>query len=344
MKLRISLTALAALGLAATLGGRAAEAEVAVTSAGRCTLRGQPALPPDLEIFSESQGGEAIARFTGAAIAVSVRDFPASGKGGRASVQTGNARGAGSFRIDGFVDAAKVPLATARDVPVVLEHLWLGAHRRVHFVAAAPDRLRVELTMTTPMRQSFSAWASCGALSLDAGVPVGWTPAGRERGYVVKKDRIDLYDRPSAERKVVTTLIRSAESGILLFGTERRGGFVRVAFHGPVIIDAWARLSDLVALPPGETMDQVQESTTVSSGPRLALAASPRLVRTTREVALRVVAKHDARVIGKIDPETDTYVIDVVAGWASVMPKALDVAPAGEKQFWAKASELGLGT
>jgi hypothetical protein len=35
-------------------------------------------------------------------------------------------------------------------------------------------------------------------------------------------------------------------------------------------------------------------------------------------------------------------VLDLVAGWASVMPKTLNVVPGPDGQFWVKAADLGI--
>ncbi len=57
---------------------------------------------------------------------------------------------------------------------------------------------------------------------------------------------------------------------------------------------------------------------------------------------LRRVAKESEPAIGVIEPGAETYVIDQVAGFASVLPKAMNVLPAVDSQFWAKSSDLGL--
>jgi hypothetical protein len=38
----------------------------------------------------------------------------------------------------------------------------------------------------------------------------------------------------------------------------------------------------------------------------------------------------------------DVVVVDVVAGWASVVPAALTIAPSGAVQFWTHARDLGI--
>jgi hypothetical protein len=59
-------------------------------------------------------------------------------------------------------------------------------------------------------------------------------------------------------------------------------------------------------------------------------------------VPLRGAAKDGGPIIGVIEPDAEAYVIDIMAGWVSVMPKALDVVPPDGGLFWVKRSELGL--
>jgi hypothetical protein len=127
----------------------------------------------------------------------------------------------------------------------------------------------------------------------------------------------------------------------LLWGIERHGGWVHVVYHADVIIDAWAPAKELHPLPPGETMDQQAGSVTQPGSPRLAPAASMQLVKTSKAVRIRLNAKDDDPTIGYIEPDTDTYVVDTMAGWSSVIPKALNVLPYGDGHFWVKSSDLG---
>ena len=88
-------------------------------------------------------------------------------------------------------------------------------------------------------------------------------------------------------------------------------------------------------------MDQLASQPSVRNPARLALPTSPRLVRAPREIPLRAVAR-DSEPIGAIEAGAETYVLDVVAGWASVLPKALDVMPLENGRFWVKKEELGI--
>jgi hypothetical protein len=74
----------------------------------------------------------------------------------------------------------------------------------------------------------------------------------------------------------------------------------------------------------------------------MAFPGQLRLVRSNKEVPLRNSAKDGDAVIGWIEPGADAYVLDQVAGWASVVPKTMNVLPPENGHFWAKSSDLGL--
>jgi hypothetical protein len=65
-------------------------------------------------------------------------------------------------------------------------------------------------------------------------------------------------------------------------------------------------------------------------------------VKTDKSVVLRLAPKADATALGQVEPGTELYVTDIVAGFASVLPKAMNLAPAAGGQFWVDRAELGL--
>jgi len=301
-----------------------------------CGLTGRASFVPDTPILDET--GRAIARFSGAETTLTISGFLLGG-GERARVETGNGRGA--FRVRGFVETARLPLLTVDRLPIAPGHLWIGKDREVTVVGASADKFKIERMASPPLRQKLSAWATCRSLKLTAGVPPSFSPAGFARGYVLERDSLELFDGPSG--RAIGVLYRAPEAvgGVLFFSTERSGAWVHVEYGADIVVDAWARASDLVALAPGETMDQLALPTPRPGAPRLKLPAQPRLVRTTHEVPLRITASDAARPIGIIETGTDTFVLDVMAGWVSVVPQALDVMPLDGARFWVKKSELG---
>jgi hypothetical protein len=95
-------------------------------------------------------------------------------------------------------------------------------------------------------------------------------------------------------------------------------------------------------LPPGETEDRLQPPTSQPNTPVLRLADTPREVLVASEATLYSAPRADAPRLGAIEPQTPAYVIDIVLGWASVLPKALNITPAGKVQFWVRARDIGL--
>lgn len=327
----LSLTTLTLACLAPTLGH--AQSEQA-----SCTLSGVASMPVNLAIYDKADGGSPIARFTGGDTALAVSD-PFTQGGKRAQVRTGT--GSGSFRIAGWTDASQVPVYTAVNVPIVSGSLWIAPHQLVEITASSGSRFKVKKRLTTPISQTFNTWAECSALTLSTGTTPGYDVPGNARGYVLRKDSAELYDGWQKDKTLVTVLAKAPEAlGVLLWSEEQRGGFVRVTYRGEIGIDAWARASDLRALPRGETMDVQRPSVVKRSPPQLKLADNPRVAKTSKELVLRTAARDDGPSIGVVEANTELYVLDVVAGWANVLPKSLHVAPHGDGQFWVKNADL----
>jgi hypothetical protein len=293
-----------------------------------CTLRGDAVMPKGVTI-SDAAGAD-IAQFTGAKVTIAVSDFPSSGT--RAKIQTSG------FRIDGFVRSREVPVYTARSVPAYAGHVWIAEGRRVNVIGGGPGKLHVEKSVTSPLSGLFQGWASCDAFTLNERVPAGWTPPGSARGYLIRRDRIDLYSNEQGD--VVTALERGGD--LLLWGTDRSGSWVHVEHHGDIVLDGWVRASDVTPLPPGETMDQLVPSPIQHGSPLLNVQGQPKTVRIDRTVTLRAAASDAAGTIGGIEPGVEVMVMDIVAGWASVLPKALTISAIGTNQFWVRAKDIGL--
>ncbi|HMR75116.1 MAG TPA: hypothetical protein PKD61_08390 [Polyangiaceae bacterium] len=326
------------LALASFLIAAPGAAETTAASKPACSVSGEAEMPVNLPIYDKADGGTPIARFSGGDTALRATDFFASA-GKRVAVETGT--GTGSFRISGFTDASKVPVFSAHRLSVVPGHLYIAPHQRLEVTSGANNRLKVKKRITTPIHQTFNTWVDCSSLTLARKSSTSHTVSGHARGYVLKKDNVELYDTWQKDRTLVTVLNKAAGStGVLLWSEEQRGGWVHVEYHGEVIINAWARSRELRALPRGETMDVKRGAVTKRSPPQLKLADTPKVVKTTKEIPIRSAAKDDAPIIGKIEADTETYVLDIMAGWASVLPKSLNVAPHGDGQFWVKASDV----
>lgn len=307
-------------------------------SKAKCVLQGIS--QPQANAAIEDARGQVIARFSGAPTQIVASRFPQT-PGGRVHVQTGT--GTGSFRLGGLTRVGELSFYSKSPIAVVPRHVFIGAGQRLSFLGSAAGKLRVEHRASAPFAQSVTTWAPCSAIALEPTPAPGAPPRGEARGYVQRASRLDLYDLPGRDDGAIFTLLRSPDStGALFFSNERRGEWVRVEHQRELIIDAWARAGDLQALPPGETMDQLASAGAARLPARLAVQGEPRVVRVPHEVPLRMRARGKDSPIGVIEADTETYVLDVVMGWASVMPKSLNVVPGPDGQFWAKASDLGL--
>jgi len=300
-------------------------------------MTGRAQLGPDVVIYDAQQGGSAIARFTGAPSSLRVGGFPAGQ--GRARVVT--ATGSGGFKITGFVEESQLPVFTQRRIPVVAGHLWIGSQREVRVVSGATNRLGVEKSLVRPLKQDFTGWGSCDAFGLTGGVPPAWDVPDNARGWKVKRDSLALFGGWEGNPPRLATL--SNAHGMLLWGTARQGGFVQLHYHGEIVVEAWAKIGDLLPLPAGELEDSLAQPVRRHNPPRLRPATVARVVTTTKPIDIRDEAKSSGRVIGVIEPNTETYVLHEMAGWASVLPKSLHVAPPSQDvQFWVPTDKLGL--
>jgi hypothetical protein len=297
-----------------------------------CTLRGEVVVPKGVAI--SDSGGADMAQFTGAKVSISVSGFPTSG-GTRAKIQTAG------FRIEGFVRSREIPIYTSRSVAAHAGHVWIAEGRRVSVIGAGPGKLHVEKSVQAPLSGTFRGWAPCESLTLTERVPSGWAPPGNARGYILRRSRIDLH--ASERGDIVTAIERGGDGpGVLLWSTEGSGGWVHVEHHGDIVLDGWVRTSDVSALPPGETMDQLAPNPIQRGSPVLDVQGQPRVVRVDRPATLRAAASDAASTIGGIDSGVEVMVLDIVAGWAAVLPKALNIMPAGTSQFWVRAKDIGL--
>jgi hypothetical protein len=303
-----------------------------------CGQRGRVVFDKDTTLVDLS--GRKLARFSGGESAVTLLAPPANGSD-LARIETGTGRG--SFRIAGFVKASELRVFASQSVPIVSGHVWLGVGTRVTAAGSSGGKVRLEKQLSTPFNQRFSALAECSALTFTPATPPGFAVPGSARVFLMKESLLDLYgEEPPVGSPILTLQRASTVDSVRFFSSEQRGGFVHIQYQGDVNIDAWAKAGDVTPLPRGETSDVPPSSYTMSTPPQLQLPQTPRTVKTTRELPLRVAARDNEPPVGVIEAETDVYVMDTVAGWANVLPKSLHILPAGELSFWVKSADLGL--
>ncbi|MDF3067609.1 MAG: hypothetical protein K0R38_3210 [Polyangiaceae bacterium] len=301
-----------------------------------CGQRGRAVFDKDAVLVDAS--GRKLARFSGGESAVTLLAPPAQGSD-LARIETGTGRG--SFRIAGFLKAAGLPLYTTQPLPVVSSHVWLAAGTRVTLAGSSSGKVRVDKQLGAPFEQRVSATADCGALGFTPPAVVTKAPTAA-RVFLFKEARLDLYDSVPPVGEPIFTLRRSPSAdNARFFSREQRGGFVHVQYEGELVIDAWAKAADLQPLPRGETSDVPSGSYSLSSAPQLQLSELPRVVKTSRDLPLRIAARDADAPIGVVEAETEVYVMDVIGGWTKVLPKSLHVLPDGDAAFWVKTADLG---
>lgn len=291
----------------------------------------------------EDAQGRLLARFSGAVTELVVEGFPAQ-PNGRVRVTTGT--GTGSFRVQGFTPVRELSLYAAAPIAIAPGHVWIAQGKSLSYLGSGRGALHVEKRVSVPFAQSFRAWAPCAAVSLSQPArpdSASVTPQGDAPAYVVRRPRLDLLGDPKKPDARLLTLQSSSQAPpARFFGREQRGSFLRVEYRGDLIIDAWVRAGDLEALPAGEALDQLGTDGGSRISAQLAVQGEPRVVKARREVPFRARALDSEPPIGVIEPEAEAYVLDVVAGWLSVMPKSLQVVPRPDGQFWVRAEELGM--
>jgi hypothetical protein len=334
---RLAFTcALLALGALSPTLAPVARAKVPET-APSCGQKGRVVFDKDT-ILSDATGRR-VARFSGGESAVTFNSPPSDGSD-LARIETGT--GQGSFRIQGFVKASELRIYTGSSVPLVNGHVWLRPSTRVVAAGSSSGKVRIEKQVSTPFNQRFSALADCSALTFAPPAASGFSVPGNARVYLMKISLLDLYDTAPHGRIIFTMQRASNTDSVRFFSTEQRGGFVHIEYGAELGIDAWARASDLQALPRGETSDSPASTYTMTSPPQLQLQKTPRILRVTRELPLRITAREAEAPVGVIEPDTDVFVIDTVAGWANVLPQSLHILPADNSSFWVKTADLGI--
>jgi hypothetical protein len=243
-------------------------------------------------------------------------------------------------RIEGWIDATKVPLVAKTDVPIVPAHVWIGRGEPLKLKGAMPGKLKVSTTITAT-QQKLDAKASCSEVGIGRiKVDESSIPSAAKK-YVLKKTSLDLYDDPSGGT-VFTIEVPNAESGVLLYSTEAKGAWIHVQHGGMFVVDAWAKAADLKPFPKGEMLDALGGGSMVSISPaKLKVDGSTKLVKLGKDSSIRLNPNDGVKPIGIIEADAEVIVVDTVGGWSRVYPKGLEIIPPDGKDFWMKAADLG---
>lgn len=335
----IGLAIAAAVG---SFGPREASADAPSPAPGAgpaCDLTGTAAVAKGVELFRSAQGKEIIATFTGALAPLTMQDIPADAKAERARLST-TARG-DKVRLDGFAVPSQIPVFTTRDIAAVGTQVWVAGGQPVRLVASEPGKLTVERVISGTQSQTVRATAPCDAFALEPRVVSGGEIDGHARGFMMKRSTIDLYDAPNG--KVVFTLKMLEGAAQLFWSNKVSAGFVQVESRGDLVVDAWAKASDLDPLRPGELSDRLIPPIKQITGAKLKLEDAPRIVKATTDVPIRARREINAPAIGLIEVGAELYVLETVAGWTNILPRELYVTPPDPGGFWIPSGEVPKG-
>ncbi|MDI1445397.1 hypothetical protein [Polyangium sp. 6x1] len=328
--------------LAGPSGAPAAHAEEATAAAEptvtapTCSIKGTYPPSKNTKLFDAPSGGNHVATLNGAYIPMTLTEIPFDPTVGRARLAT--SAGSGAMRLEGYVAPADISLFTTRDISVYGGHVWIASAQKVKLVKASQSSLTVEIPVGGTLNQTVRATAPCDAFALAKGTVQPFEIPGNGRGYMTKKQKIELFDKPNGD--VVLALDMMEGAGQLFWSTEMKLGFVHVMSRSDLTIDAWARLRDLDALKKGEMMDQYVPPTTQIAGAQLTFDKPPPLARVTKEIPIRAKRDDKAKPIGVIEADTEVYVLETVAGWTNVLPKHLGIVPPDDGGFWIPSSEV----
>lgn len=340
--MRGDVSGLGLLAFAAVLGGmglhgapavpeaRADEPAQIAVSGPSCKLKGTGPLSKGARLYDSVVGGRAIATFTGALVPMTVSGIPVDPSVGRARLSTSN--GSPALRLDGFLGTSDLTVFAGRDLPVVAGHVWISSGQKVKVVGATADSLRAELSIGGTLGQVAKTTAPCETFTLQRSTPAKMDIPGNARGYLSKSTALDLFDGPNGN--VIFSLKMMEGTAQLFWSTEAKNGFVQLVSRGDITIDAWARLRDLQPLKKGEMMDQYIPPTTAVAGAMLALDKAPPIVKASKSTPVRARRDDKERPIGELEAGAEVYLLETVAGWTNVLPKALGMTPPDEGGFW----------
>jgi len=304
-----------------------------------CTLAGLAVPARHAELRDEQ--GRVLAELSGAPVPMTVSGVPSS-RTGMFEVKTGEGRG--ELAIAGRLAAPQLALFAASELPVVGSVVRLAPGARLELVSASSDQITAVRPRAGVFDQEFSVTARCDGYSLTRLAPTVFSPTHQGlRGYVLRAHELDLFAEPAALGPVLRLVRARGGEGVLFTSPESQGDWVRIQYFSEVLIDAWVRASDLERLPDGELVDQPEVRTITEREPaRLVVKEHIKVVRFETPIPLRGSASESAAPIGLIEPYTELFVLDLVAGWASILPKSLSVLPPDGKSFWVRSREVGL--
>jgi hypothetical protein len=301
-----------------------------------CVIKGTHPVTKGTQLFDAPTGGRVIANFIGNYVPMQLSDIPPDPVNSRSKLATSN--GGGAIRLEGFVATSVIPVYTTRDIPVMAGNVWITSAQKASLVAATSSSVIIEMVVAGSRNQRVRGTTTCDALALQRGTPVPIEVPGNGRGYLTKESTIDIYSQPNGD--VVFSLMMLEGSSQLFWSTETRAGFVHVNSRADLAIDGWVRWKDLDPLKKGEMMDQYIPPQSAVVGGQLAMDKPPRIATATKDILIRARRDERERPIGVVESGAEFYVMETVAGWTNVLPKALHILPPDDGGFWVVSSEV----
>jgi hypothetical protein len=301
-----------------------------------CVVDGRGVVDKGIVVWSAREGGVPVAQFASQEVVLSVSEWPVE-TAGRARVRIGKA--AGAVRLEGWVEATKIPISARRDLPVVAGHVSVARGQPLDLRGARGGKLAVS-TSIFATGQKVDALAACDAIAIGRQrVENGSIPDAAAR-FVSKEATLALFDA-AAGKQIHELRLPGPKSGLLFWSTERSGGFVRIKHGPPLVIDAWAREEALAPFPKGELLDSVAPSVIVTtSAPQLKVEGSTKTIKVARDSPLRLAAEPTAKPIGIVEEGAELIVVDTVAEWSRIFPKGLELVPPDGKDFWVRTRDV----
>ncbi|HEY5958804.1 MAG TPA: hypothetical protein VIV60_19720 [Polyangiaceae bacterium] len=294
---------------------------------------------PDLDLQVADADGRPVARFGGVALPLTLNDLPDKSDGKVSVVTDGTAR----MHISGFVPVRSIKIYLKQDLPVIKGHITLLKGTAVEFGGRTGNYARISVRTSGAVTETYDTTVACDALTVEPQKANPWSPPRHARGYLMKQAVAPLFDKPGNDAQAVSSIHLAKEArGVLFYGDRREGAFIHVQYRRDVGIDGWMSGKDLEILPRGEVVDQSMSKFLPAADKRLQMKTEAQLYRASEDIAL--YGKADAKLppIGAVGKDAEFYVLDVVVGWASILPRQLDIVPLSERHFWVRASDIGL--
>jgi hypothetical protein len=296
---------------------------------------------PELETEIVDERGHAFARLTGSAIALTVEALPEM-PSVRARIVTSIPEVPG-FRVAGYASVRALGIRTKSRIDILPPLLALPPGVRIDAAVRVGNDLFIEKRLSGDFEQTLAARTTCDAIGFgDAPAPALEALPEKARAYRFGTDALALFDSAVAETPRAMLARHTGAVPVLFYALAEERERVLLRYDGDVLVRAWAYKRDLEPLARGELFDRLAPVRSVRSVPKLALAGSPSVHRANQALPLRTQAAKSAAIIGEVRPDAEFYVVEVISGWASVLPRSLAVMPLPERQFWVEAKLLDL--